>query len=182
MSRIGLIFGSFNPIHNAHLQMANNAINGGLVDIVWFVPAKQNSFKEPYEISDIDRLAMIRSITKWPIIDYCVVEFTNESCSTKTYDVYHCIKSHCTSKDSLVIICGSDAYEEIPKWYRGEELLLEEFLIYERDPSDISSSCIRERIKSGQDFKDLVPEEVYNYIKENNLYVNSTEIKGAKAE
>lgn len=179
--KIGLIFGSFNPIHNAHIQIADDAIKNGLVDIVWFVPAKQNPFKDPYEISDIDRLAMIRQVTKYPSIHCCMVEFSGEPESTKTYDVYQCIKSHCSSEDSLTIICGSDTYAEIPNWYRGKELLEEDFLIYERNPSDISSSCIRERIKSGQDFKDFVPEPIYKYIKSNNLYVNPTKTQGAEA-
>lgn len=182
MSKIGLFFGSFNPIHNAHIKIANDVINRGLIDKVLFVPAKQNPFKEPYEISDIDRLIMVSLVTRHPYIDICMVEFTNKLNSTKTYDVYHYIKSHSNPNDNLVIICGSDTYEEIHNWYRGEELLQEEFLVYKRDSSDISSSCIREKIKLGQDFKDLVPEIVYNYIKANNLYVNFTETQGIEAE
>lgn len=179
--KYGLLFGSFNPIHNAHIQIAKDALKSGIVDVVWFVPARQNPFKEPYEISDIDRLAMIRQVVEYPFIDCCMVEFSGELESTKTYDVYQCIKSHCSSKDSLTIICGSDTYAEIPNWYRGNELLKEDFLIYGRNSSDISSSCIRERIKSGQDFKDLVPKSVYKYIKSNNLYVNLTKTQGAEA-
>lgn len=173
--RIGLIFGSFNPIHYAHLRIANLAIKSDVVDKVWFVPSKQNPFKEPYEISDIDRLTMVRLATDCFFTTYCPIEFTNEVTSIKTYNVYSCIKSHCSSEDSLVIICGSDTYDEIPKWYKGEELLKEDFYIFDRDPNDISSSMIREKIKTGQDFKEFVPELVYNYIKENNLYVNTTE-------
>jgi nicotinate-nucleotide adenylyltransferase len=179
--RYGLLFGSFNPIHNAHIQIANRTIERGLADIVWFVPAKQNPFKNSYEISDTDRLAMIRQVIKYPLTDCCMVEFSGELESTKTYDVYQYIKSHCSPKDSLVIICGLDTYTEIPSWYRGNELLKEDFLIYGRNSSDISSSYIRERIKSGQDFKDLVPESVYKYIKSNNLYVNSAKTQGAEA-
>lgn len=175
MARIGLLFGSFNPIHYAHLRIVNLAVRGNIVDKVWLVPSRQNLFKEPYEISDIHRLNMVRMVTSYPFVDYSFVEFTNKAVSTKTYDVYHCIKEQCGPKDSLVIICGSDTYDEIPKWYRGEELLKEEFYIFDRDPNDISSSMIREKIKSGQDFKEFVPECVYNYIKENNLYVNTTE-------
>lgn len=175
MSRIGLLFGSFNPIHNAHLRIAKLAIKRGIVNEVWFIPSKQNPFKAPYEISDIDRLTMIRWVVESPSTDCCLIEFTNEVPSTKTYDIYHCIKSHCHSEDKLVIICGADTYNEIPKWYRGEELLKEEFYVFDRDFNDISSSMIREKIKSGQDFREFVPEKVYNYIKEHNLYVDTTE-------
>lgn len=182
MSKIGLLFGSFNPVHYGHLRIANLSVKSGVVDKVWLVPSKQNPFKESYEISDEDRLAMVRLTTSYPFVDYCPIEFTNEVTSTRTYDIYNCIKSHCSPKDSLVIICGSDMYDEIPKWYRGEELLEEDFYIFDRDPRDISSSMIREKIKAGQDFKEFVPEEVYNYIKENNLYVNTTEAQGIKAK
>lgn len=69
-------------------------------------------------------------------------------------------------------------YKEIPLWYKGKELLKEKFYVYPRSINDISSTQIRELIKSGKDFRSLVPKEVYNYIKENNLYVDSTKIKG----
>ena len=74
-------------------------------------------------------------------------------------------------------------YEEIPTWDHGVELLKEvEFYVFDRDPSDISSSLIRDKIRAGQDFQDFVPEAVYKYIKEHNLYVNPTETERIKAE
>lgn len=44
--RYGLIFGSFNPIHNGHLNIANKAISENVVDKVYLIPAKQNPFKK----------------------------------------------------------------------------------------------------------------------------------------
>lgn len=175
--KIGLIFGSFNPIHNGHIQIAEDAIKNGAVDIVWFVPAKQNPFKLPYKVSKEDRVYMLELVLEDPYY-CCSIELDDKLnlLSNRTYDVLQYIKEYSISLDaSFIIICGSDTYAEIPKWYRGEELLKEEFYVFDRDSNDISSSMIRERIKSGQDFREFVPEKVYNYIKERNLYVDTTE-------
>lgn len=48
MTRIGLLFGSFNPVHNGHIQIAKKAIEESIVDQVCFVISKQNPFKSPY--------------------------------------------------------------------------------------------------------------------------------------
>lgn len=91
--RYGLIFGSFNPIHNAHLQLAIDVLKDNVVDRVSFIPARQNPFKPPYEISDIDRINMIRIATgRYKLISYNPIEFTNLVPSHYTYDVYHAIK------------------------------------------------------------------------------------------
>lgn len=181
--KCGLIFGSFNPIHNAHLQLAINVLKDKIVDRVSFVPARQNPFKPPYEISDIDRINMISiAINHYRSMSYNLIEFTDEISSHNTYTVYHAIKKLSNDLEDLIIICGRDMYEEIPKWYRGTELLKENFYIFDRDSSDISSSLIREKIQTGQDFQDLVPAPVYKYIKDHNLYVNLTETKRIKAE
>lgn len=180
----GLIFGSFNPIHNAHLQLAIDVLSDHVVDRVSFIPAKQNPFKPLYEISDIDRINMIRIATNYyKSISYNLIEFTNKAPSCKTYDIYHTIKDLSNGLEDFVIICGKDMYEEIPTWYHGIELLKEvEFYVFDRDPSDISSSLIKEKIRTGQDFQDLVPEAVYKYIKEHNLYVDPTETERIEAE
>ncbi len=182
MSRIGLIFGSFNPIHNGHIRIATQALDRGIVDIVRFVPAKQNPFKALYEVSDDHRLIMLKLATDdYPTIQYSLVEFVAKLPSTRTYDVYQFLKESVGPKNELVIMCGSDTYGEVPSWYRGKELLEEPFLIFGRDPSDISSSYIRNQIKLGRDFRNLVPKPVYEYIKSNNLYVDSTETQRAEA-
>ena len=59
MRKVGLIFGSFNPIHNAHIGICELAIDSGLVDEIWFVIAKQNPFKDNYEVDFDDRERMI---------------------------------------------------------------------------------------------------------------------------
>lgn len=48
--RVGLLFGSFNPIHNGHLEMMKISMESGLINEGYFVPAKQNPFKPSYSI------------------------------------------------------------------------------------------------------------------------------------
>ncbi len=175
MLTYGLIFGSFNPIHNLHIELANRAIRDKEVDKVLFIPAKQNPFKDKYEISDNDRLAMIKMACSLPNIGFYAIEFTGKTHFHKTYDILTNIKE--LFLWNIKIICGSDTYKEIPSWYKGEEIINNNsFVVYDRDPKDVSSTQIRELIKNYKDFKDLVPLNVYNYIKQNHLYVDSKEI------
>lgn len=177
MKAYGLIFGSFNPVHNLHIELAQRALRDKEVDKVLFIPAKQNPFKKTYEISDKDRLTMLKlaRLSLYPSIDYFGVEFLEGPLSNKTYDVLNYIKDHFIW--NIKIICGSDTYKEIPSWYKGEEIINNNsFVVYGRDPKDVSSTQIRELIKNHKDFKDLVPLNVYNYIKQNHLYVDSKEI------
>lgn len=173
--KYGLIFGSFNPIHNDHLQIAQKAIQDRVVDKAIFVIAKQNPFKTKYEVDNIDRINMVSLAVKpYENIFYNLIEFLEGTKSTKTYDVYQELKTQCTCNDELIIICGKDSYNEMAQWYRGEELLKESIYVHDRSDKDISSSLIRKLIQEGKDFHDLVPEPVYNYIKKYNLYVNNT--------
>lgn len=181
MNRIGLLFGSFNPIHNGHIQTAKKAIEEDIVDQVCFVISKQNPFKPPYEVLDVDRVNMLMCLYDIPNCYFDIVELTRELQDTRTYNVLQYFKEAFFGAQ-FVIICGQDVYEEMPKWYKGEELLKEKIYVVPRNSTDISSSNIRYRIKHELDFEDLVPRKVYDYIKTHNLYVDNTEIERTKAK
>lgn len=80
----------------------------------------------------------------------------------------------------LVLIIGSDAFSTIGQWHRSEELLglVEVFVVaregvgFDIDALSISSSSIREKIESNEDFGSELPESVWSYIKERNLYAS----------
>lgn len=181
--KYGLIFGSFNPIHNGHLQIALDAIQNKVVDKVYFVIAKQNPFKAPYEIDNIDRINMVSlAVIPYDCLSYNLIEFLPDTESTKTYDVYQKLKKQCNDSEELVIICGQDSYDEMSQWYCGEELLKENIYVYDRTDKDVSSALIRERIRTKEDFQDLVPKSVYNYIKKYHLYANNTKTKRTKTK
>ena len=195
MRKVGLIFGSFNPIHNAHIGIGELAINSGLVNEVWFVIAKQNPFKDNYEVDFDDRERMIGiALMETHLRGYKMKCITIEKYSLddrpKTYDILNAIKIEHSYEDiDYTIICGDDMYNQIPTWYNGQQLLNEyKFIVFGRDSNtpidcdnvkylntygleDISSTKIREMIKNDDDnVLNYINKYVLKYIKEFNIY------------
>ena len=195
MRKVGLIFGSFNPIHNAHIRIGELAIDSGLVDEVWFVLAKQNPFKDNYEVDFDDRDRMIGMATlESHLRGYKMKCITIEKYSLddkpKTYNTLNAIKIEHSYEDiDYTIICGDDMYNQIPNWYNGQQILDEyKFIVFGRDNKaaivrenvtylntngleDISSTKIREMIKNDDDtVSNYINEYVLKYIKEFNIY------------
>lgn len=114
--RIGLLLGSFDPIHLGHVTMASMIINSGLCDKVLFVVAKQNPWKKyqaaPFEI----RCKMIRASIHQFIgaCEVCELEKDIES-TTYSYKVLEMIKKK-HPNDELFIIAGTDTIQLIPHW------------------------------------------------------------------
>lgn len=195
MRKVGLIFGSFNPIHNAHIGIGELSIDSGLVDEIWFVIAKQNPFKDNYSVSFDDRERMIGiALMETHLRGYKMKCITIEKYSLddrpKTYDILNAIKIEHSYEDiDYTIICGDDMYNQIPTWYNGQQLLNEyKFIVFGRDNNtpidcenvkylnsygleDISSTKIREMIKNDDDnVLNYINKYVLKYIKEFNIY------------
>ena len=195
MRKVGLIFGSFNPIHNAHIGIGELAIDSGLVDEIWFVIAKQNPFKDDYGVSFEDRERMIGiALMETHLRGYKMKSITVEKFlldeRPKTYNTINAIKfAHSGEDIDYTIICGDDMFCQIPTWYNGQTLLDEnKFIVFYRDNvepfcfenvtclntnglEDISSSKIREMIKNNDDnVQNWVNEYVLKYIKDFNIY------------
>lgn len=195
MRKVGLIFGSFNPIHNAHIGICELAIDSGLVDEIWFVIAKQNPFKDNYEVDFDDRERMIGiALMETHLRGYKMKCITIEKYSLddrpKTYNILNAIKIEHSYEDiDYTIICGDDMYNQIPTWYNGQQLLNEyKFIVFGRDNNtpidcenvkylntngleDISSTKIREMIKNDDDnVLNYINKYVLKYIKEFNIY------------
>lgn len=191
--RIGLLFGSFNPIHVGHLFMAEMALESGHIDEVWFVISPNSPYKMGKGIlaSPEDRRAMVARATSYNhrfFVD--TTEFDLEGPSY-TYITLGKLKEQHINVD-FYMMCGTDVYVDIPNWHGGKEVIeLTNFLVYPRNttnnhtpesmaektiflngvPSlEISSTFLREQIKSGKTTKHLLPDSVQQYIKENNLY------------
>lgn len=195
MRKVGLIFGSFNPIHKGHIGIGELAIDSGLVDEVWFVIAKQNPFKDNYGVSFEDRERMIGialmethlrgyKMKSIPVEKFLLDEYP------KTYNTLNAIKIEHSYEDiDYTIICGDDMFCQIPTWYNGQKLLDEnKFIVFCRDNvipfgvynitylntnglEDISSTKIREMIKNNDDnVQNLVNEYVLKYIKDFKIY------------
>lgn len=195
MRKVGLIFGSFNPIHNAHIGIGELAIDSGLVDEVWFVIAKQNPFKDNYGVDFDDRERMIgialmeTHLRGYKMKSISVEKFLLDD-KPKTYNTLNAIKIENSYQEvDYTIICGDDMYNQIPTWYNGQQLLDEyKFIVFGRDNDtpivcenvkylntngleNISSTKIREMIKNDDDnVLNYINEYVLKYIKDFNIY------------
>lgn len=195
MRKVGLIFGSFNPIHKGHIGIGELAIDSGLVDEVWFVIAKQNPFKDNYGVSFEDRERMIgialmeTHLRGYKMKSVSVEKFLLDE-RPKTYNTLNAIKIENSYQEvDYTIICGDDMYYQIPTWYNGQKLLDEyKFIVFGRDNNTpiicenikylntnnldgISSTKIREMIKNDDDnIVNYINEYVLKYIKDFNIY------------
>ena len=197
-NRIGLFGGTFDPIHNAHLRVANEALIQCELSKVIFIPNSISPFKTNFDVTDAHhRLAMVqRAVAGNPHFDISDVEILRSGPSFTVETLRH-FKSVLNKEAELFFIIGADAVAEIEKWHEFEEVLRLckvavvarpgtnwEQVIRELKPatrdrivplkmteSDISSTMIRERAKAGLDIGDLVPKEVERYIVGNKLFI-----------
>lgn len=190
--------GSFNPIHNAHIEVAKHVHEKFGFEKIVFIPA----FRPPHKSSkDFDsenamhRLNMVQlAVEEYPFLDVSAIEYMRNTPSY-TYDTIAQINEIVQPKDKLNFIIGTDAFIQIESWHRSSELKeLVNFILFVREDNfdeksflelkskgynynlmqmpfiDISASEVRERIKQGKDICDIVPVKVAEYIKQNNVY------------
>ena len=190
--RITLFFGSFNPVHIAHLIIAQTLLNEfPQINQVWFVVSPQNPFKSPRElIPETFRYEMLELATKnHPKMFVSNVEFSLPKPSYTINTLTHLSKKYPTYEFSLLL--GEDNLINFHKW-KKYEVILKYYPIYvyprqhstpinifEKYPKlikldapllNISSTYIRHIIKQGKSCKFMVPDPVFEYIKKNNLY------------
>lgn len=188
--KIGLYFGSFNPIHTGHLIIANHVLNSGLIDKLWFVVSPQNPFKKSNSLlNEYDRLHLVRTATGEDSRIYVSdAEFHLEKPSYTSQTLIYLSEKY--PDNHFYIIIGSDSYQNLPQWKNGEFMMKNyDFIIYPRPgfktgqempanmhliPSapllDISSTQIRNLIKDGKSIRYMVPETVFEEIEANRFY------------
>lgn len=195
MQHIGLLFGSFNPIHVGHLALANFAMEYAPFDQIWFVVSPQNPFKDRKALAPAQsRLEMVAIATKEePRFKICDLEFSLPTPSYTINTLQKLKESYPDNHFSMII--GSDNLLNIERWHDSHRLLKENsILVYPRPGFplenadimhnetvkvlkapvlEISSTLIRKGISEGKQLRFLVPSGVYDYIKNNRLY-NST--------
>jgi nicotinate-nucleotide adenylyltransferase len=186
---IGLYFGSFNPIHNGHLAIAQYMYENYHFDAVCFVVSPANPLKNnAILLNEHKRLELVRiAIEDKNYMLASDIEFDME----KPSYTYLTLRKICSEfpKNSYSLILGSDNIEDIFCWKNYEEILdnykifiyprkengkeiSQKNIIYTHPPLlDISSTMIRERIKKGETIRDLVPPKVAEVIEKENLYL-----------
>ena len=194
---VGIMGGTFDPIHFGHLVAAEEArLRFGLDEVV-FVPCGTPPIDKHYDVTPAEhRYAMALLATSAnPHFSVSRVEL-ERSGPSYTIDTVHHFKQQCAPDTSLFFITGADAVLDILSWRRNGELieecqfiaatrpgydlsLLEEQLgprhaerieVLEIPGIEVSSTAIRERIRSGRPARYLMPDPVWRYIDKLSLY------------
>ena len=188
--RIGILGGSFNPVHNGHLMLASYISQFGPVDEVWLMLSPSNPFKVDCEKApDMDRLQMLRlAVGDSGVVKVCDIELTMPRPS---YTIYTLDRLSQIYPDyTFIPIIGSDNLAGFSGWRRSDEIL-ERYglLVYPRKglsaysiagprievvdapEIELSSTFIRDAIAGGYDMNFFMPESVYQYIKNKKLYI-----------
>jgi nicotinate-nucleotide adenylyltransferase len=196
---IGVLGGTFDPIHFGHLAIAEAALKKLRLDKVVFVPAGQPWLKTHREITPApDRIAMVLlAISNSTHFEISTIETERTGPSYTSITVAD-LKNKLEKNANLFLILGWDSFNELPKWHdpvgvirictlvaitRGGSLTpdldcLEKSIpgikkktrILDIKPIDISSTEVREKAAKGLSLNEFVPEAVERYIKEKKLY------------
>ena len=188
--KIGLFFGSFNPIHIGHLIVANTVVETTTMDQVWFVVSPQNPFKKSNSLAhEFDRLDMVEAaINDNYNLKACDIEF-NMPKPSYTVDTLAFLSDKYPEHE-FVLIIGEDNLVSFPKW-KNHEVILEQFglLVYPRPNTasaslrdhpkvtivqapmlDISATFIRNLVKNQRSIRYIVDEDVATIIHSRKLY------------
>jgi len=188
--KTGLYFGSFNPIHNGHLMLANHLAEFGGIDDLWFVISPQNPFKQKQTLlPDYQRLELVRrAIEGYPKFKACDAEFKLPKPSY-TIDTLTYLKEKYPDRE-FYLIMGGDNLDGFPRWKNSEQILAQHHLlvfprkgcgagsladhpnvsIVETPIIEVSSTFIRESIAEGKDVRFFMPQKVWEYVDEMNFY------------
>jgi nicotinate-nucleotide adenylyltransferase len=192
MQKIGLFFGSFNPIHIGHLIVANVMTETTDFDKVWFVVSPQNPLKPSKGLlHEFDRYDMVQAAVadnfKLQVSD---VEFHLPKPSYTINTLAHLTEKFPEKNFSLII--GEDNLESFPRW-KNYQQIVDHYGLYvyprphvsasqlkshpnvkmvEAPLLDISATFIRNCIKNNKSIRYLVPEPVENMIKAKGFYLN----------
>lgn len=187
--KIGLFFGSFNPVHNGHLIIANYISQTTDLDKVWLVVSPQNPLK-PKEtlLRDRDRLHLINlAIEDCKHLKASDIEFKMPKPSYTIDTLVYLAEKYPQHQFSLIM--GSDNLVTLHKWKNYEKLLAYPIYVYKRrgfdeNPYpdnknihfsefpflDISATFIRDSIRNGISMQFFLPEPVWRYVDEMKLY------------
>ncbi len=193
--RIGILGGTFNPIHNGHLLLAKGALEKLSLDKLIFLPTYQAKHKVSLPEDFFSRVKMISLAIQSQ--DNFLVDMQEIFLRKSSYTYYSLKMLHKKYVNSILFfVIGADSYNNFHTWYRWEELFsLANFIVVNRgnekidnayidlNPNylksviklnisipDISSSEIRNLITHNEKITGLLPREVEDYIYANELY------------
>ncbi|MDD2524044.1 MAG: nicotinate (nicotinamide) nucleotide adenylyltransferase [Endomicrobiia bacterium] len=190
MANIGVLGGSFDPVHNVHLEIASQSINEFKLDFVIFVPAYLPPHKNKLEVSDKHRYKMLLLALE-NRKDFIIDDFEiNTGSVVYTYITLDYLQKKYPN-DTVKLIIGSDSFNQLDTWKKPDYIAQKYgFIVIKRPNIDIdkksiyyeyanisyltaqdtSSTMIRNMFKKNQDVKNKLPGKVLEYIKEYDLY------------
>jgi nicotinate-nucleotide adenylyltransferase len=187
--KIGLFFGSFNPIHHGHLMVASFIANHTDLQQVWLVVSPQNPHKTQSSLlNEYDRLHLAQlAIEDDAQIKVSDIEFKLPKPSYTIDTLTYLQEKY--PQHQFYVIMGSDSFQNLPKWKNFEALVKNyQFIVYRRPGFDItekygadvtyleapmlelSATLIRNNCKDGITIRYLVPEDVRLEIERNNYF------------
>lgn len=188
--KVGLFFGSFNPIHVGHMIIADYIAEYADVDQVWLVISPHNPLKKKETLAnDYDRLHLVNlAIGENERIKASNIEFSLPKPSY-TIDTLAYLREK-YPKNSWTLILGGDNLKSLPKWKNYEMILKQNKIIVYSRPQydagelanhpnvrildapllDISSTFIRKSIREGRSVQYMLDKDVYEYIQNSSLF------------
>jgi nicotinate-nucleotide adenylyltransferase len=187
--KIGLYFGSFNPVHNGHLIIATHVLNFTNVEQVWLVLSPQNPFKQSSTLlNEYSRLYLVNAAIEGETkLKASNIEFKLPKPSYTVDTLAYLAEKF--PGHQFTIIMGSDSFGNLPKW-KNYRVIVDNYpiFIYRRQGFDItpiegatittldaplieiSSTRVRELVKKGLSIRYLVPDAVKDEIEKSGYY------------
>lgn len=197
--KIGILGGTFNPIHNGHIALAKSALKAEALDEVILMPSGESYLKSHMQVLDAkNRYEMVKLAVKdEPFLSVSDMEIMRPG-NTYTYETLTQLKQNAPD-DIFYFIVGADNLFSMESWKRPEEIFANCILLvavrdnmnkyclskkcselknkFQADirllpfeNTPISSTQIRERVSQGLGIMDLVPKQVDNYIRKQGFY------------
>jgi nicotinate-nucleotide adenylyltransferase len=193
--KIGLFGGSFDPIHNGHLQIATAALEQLVIDKVFFIPTAIPPHKQHITLTKANhRLRMVQlAVEDCPNFKVTALEIRRSGVSYTIDTLKFFRNNYNLTTDQIHLIIGADSLVDFHKWLEPGKILQScQIVVYNRAGVDlnevnekikkqvffldaplidISSTTIRNKIRAGESLAALLPERVVSYILNNRLYI-----------
>ena len=190
--KVGLYFGTFNPIHIGHLIIANEMVENSDLDEIWMVVTPHNPFKKKSSLlENHHRFELVyRATESYDKIKPSDIEFKLPQPNYTVHTLANAVESY--PNKEFCLIMGEDNLKSFHKWKNYETILAHHAIyVYPRVSEgsvahqfknhpkihsikapiiELSSTIIRKGIKEQKNIKPLLPKEVWNYIDEMNFY------------
>lgn len=190
--KIGLYFGTFNPIHVGHLTIANHLVEFSDLDEVWLVVTPHNPLKKKKTLlDDVHRLTMVRvALEEYPKLKASNIEFDLPQPNYTVNTLVHLEETY--PEQQFCLIMGEDNLKSLQKW-KNYEVILERYSVYvyprisegavehqfvghpkihkvAAPIMELSSTFIRKAISEGKNIRPMLPQNVWEYLDEMNFY------------